>query len=220
MTTFHLITAFPESLSSYLAESIIGRAQKEKKIRIKFYNPRDFVKAKNASGYKPIDDRPYGGGPGMVLAALPIIKAVAKAIKQSKTKPKIIFFARTGKQFTNEYARTAVKKSEDFILICGRYEGIDARVRKIFKAEELSIGPYILTGGELPALVVIDAMARQLPGVLGKFASVEEERVASSEVYTRPEVLEYKGKKYRVPAVLLSGHHQKMEEWKQGKTGR
>lgn len=215
--TFHIITAFPDSLGSYLNESILGRAQKEKKIKIKYYNPRDFVKSKNGSGYKQIDDRPYGGGPGMVIAAAPVIKAIEKALKSVKKKPKIIFFSRTGTQFTNEYARKVVKKASDIILICGRYEGIDARVRKIFKAEEVSIGPYILTGGELPAMVVVDAMARQVPGVLGKFASVEEERVASSEVYTRPEVLEHKGKKYRVPKVLLSGHHRKMDDWKQGK---
>jgi tRNA (guanine37-N1)-methyltransferase len=212
--TFHVITLFPESLDSYIGSSIIGRAVRDKKIKIKTYNPRDYIKAKNESGYKQVDDRPYGGGPGMVLQALPMIKTIDKAIKNSKSKPKIIFFAKTGTQFTNEYARKTAKKVTDVILICGRYEGIDERVRQIFKAEAVTVGPYVLTGGELPALIVIDTMARQLPGVLGTFASVEEERVAGSAVYTRPEVLEYQGKKFKVPKILLSGHHKKIDEWK------
>lgn len=214
MLTFHVITLFPESLDSYIGSSIIGRAVRDKKIKIKTYNPRDYIKAKNESGYKQVDDRPYGGGPGMVLQALPMIKTIDKAIKNSKSKPKIIFFAKTGTQFTNEYARKTAKKVTDVILICGRYEGIDERVRQIFKAEAVTVGPYVLTGGELPALIVIDTMARQLPGVLGTFASVEEERVAGSAVYTRPEVLEYQGKKFKVPKILLSGHHKKIDEWK------
>ncbi len=214
MLTFHVITLFPESLDSYIGSSIIGRAVRDKKIKIKTYNPRDYIKAKNESGYKQVDDRPYGGGPGMVLQALPMIKTIDKAIKNSKSKPKIIFFAKSGTQFTNEYARKTAKKITDVILICGRYEGIDERVRQIFKAEAVTVGPYVLTGGELPALIVIDTMARQLPGVLGTFASVEEERVAGSAVYTRPEVLEYQGKKFKVPKILLSGHHKKIDEWK------
>ena len=100
-------------------------------------------------------------------------------------------------------------------MLCGRYEGIDARVAKILKAQELSIGDYVLTGGELPAMILIDCMSRQIPGVLGKFDSLEEERISSSEFYTRPEILEYKGKKYKVPPVLLSGDHKKIDEWKQ-----
>jgi tRNA (guanine37-N1)-methyltransferase len=102
-------------------------------------------------------------------------------------------------------------KAQDVVILCGRYEGIDARVKKIVRAEEVSIGPYILTGGEVPALAIIDATARQIPGVLGKIESLEEGRVASHDVYTRPEVLERHGKKYRVPAVLLSGHHANID---------
>ena len=100
------------------------------------------------------------------------------------------------------------------IIICGRYEGIDERVKKVFKVEEISVGPFVLTGGELPAMIMIDAIARQIPGVLGNNNSLEENRIASPDVYTRPEVFKYKGKNYRVPKVLLSGHHKKIENWK------
>jgi tRNA (guanine37-N1)-methyltransferase len=109
-----------------------------------------------------------------------------------------------------------LKKYTDIILVSGRYEGIDARVKKIFKTEDFSIGPYVLTGGELPAMVMMDSIARQIPGILGDFNSVEENRVASEEIYTRPEVFKYKGKNYKVPKVLLSGDHKKIEEWRKG----
>ena len=109
-------------------------------------------------------------------------------------------------------------KLKDIILISGRYEGIDTRVKKILKAEEVSIGDYVLTGGELPAMVVIDAIARQIPGVLGKFESVEENRITASEIYTRPEIISYKGKKYKVPKILLSGHMANIEKWKTKRT--
>lgn len=206
--TFHVITLFPEALSSYLASSIVGRAIQDKKIKVKFYNPRQFTKDK----WHRVDQRPYGGGPGMVLEAESILKAVAKAV--GKKKPEIYFFDVSGKQFTNADARTLARGKKDIVLICGRYEGVDARVQKILKAKKVSVGPYTLTGGELPAMLVMDAVSRQVPGVLGTFESIEEERVSSSEVYTRPEVLVWKGKRYRVPKVLLSGNHAKIEEWK------
>jgi tRNA (guanine37-N1)-methyltransferase len=209
--TFHIITLFPESFTSYLEASIIGRALRDKKIGVKFYNPRDFTKDK----WRRVDQRPYGGGPGMVLEAESILKAVQKAV--GKKKAEIYFFDRSGHQFTNTDARALAKKEKDIVLICGHYEGVDARVQKILKAKKISVGPYTLTGGELPAMAVIDAVSRQIPGVLGTFESVEEERVASSEVYTRPEVLTWKGKKYRVPKVLLSGHHAKIIEWKKSR---
>ncbi len=213
MVTFHIITLFPESLGSYLESSVVGRAVKNKKIRIKFYNPRDFVKPKNQAGYTQVDDRPYGGGPGMVLMAEPILKAVSKIKVKSK---KIILFTPRGNQFSNGVADGWLesKKTKDLILICGRYEGVDARVKKILKADEVSIGPYVLTGGELPALVVMDTLARRLPGVLGKDASVEERRLTGGEVYTRPESLTFKSKRYRVPKVLTSGHHQLIDNWR------
>ena len=218
-TTFHIITLFPNAFDSYLGESILKRAIEDKKIQVKFYNPRDFAKNK----WHRVDQRPYGGGPGMVIEALPVIRAIEKAIGKSKvhkveksikSKTKIIFFSPSGRQLTNSYADKVGKDCSDIILVCGRYEGIDARVKKAFKMEEVSVGPFILTGGELPAMIVIDSIARRIPGVLGDINSLEESRIASSDVYTRPEVFEYKGKKYRVPKILLSGHRAKIEEWK------
>ena len=134
-----------------------------------------------------------------------------------KTAVKIINFVPSAKKFTTEYAKTTAKKYSDVILICGRYEGIDARVDKILKTDQVSIGDYVVTGGELPAMIVIDSMSRQVDGVLNKRESLEEERISSSEFYTRPEVLEYKGKKHRVPKVLLGGNHNLIEEWKNSK---
>jgi len=216
---FHIITIFPDIFDSYLNESIIGRAIKNKKIKVKFYNPRDFVDG-SKSNYKPVDDKPYGGGPGMVMRAEPILKAVqiaSSAIRRKGGKTKVILFSTAGKKFTTAYAKNLAKKYTDVVFISGRYEGIDARVQKILKAEEVSIGDYVLTGGELPAMVLIDSISRQIPGVLGKYESLEEERVSTSEVYTRPEVLKYKSKNHKVPKVLLSGDHKKIEEWKKGK---
>lgn len=212
---FHIITLFPEAFDSYINSSIIGRAIRDKKIKIKFYNPRDFTKDK----WRRVDQKPYAGGPGMVLEAPSLIKAVESALKKAK-EPKVIWLAPGGKQFNNIYAAKTAQKYTDLVILCGRYEGMDARVRKIFKAEEISVGPYVLTGGELPAMIMIDTISRQIPGVLGKIESLEESRTASPDVYTRPEVLEYKGKKYRVPKVLLSGDHKKIEEWRKGKTIR
>lgn len=210
--TYHIITLFPDAFTSYLGQSILARAIEAKTIDVKIYNIRDFTTDK----HRKADDRPYGGGPGMVMYALPILKAVEK-IKKTKPKAKVILFSAQGKQFTNVMARSLSKKHKDIILIAGHYEGIDARVTKILKAEEVSIGPYILTGGELPAMILVDSISRQIKGVLGKSESLEEDRIASSEVYTRPEILEYKGKKYRVPKVMLSGNHKKIEEYKQKK---
>ena len=205
---------------SYLNESIIERARKNKKIKIDFFNPRDFSKDK----HKKVDDKAYGGGPGMVMQAEPIlecINCVLKKINKRKGKKMIdvVIFSPSGKKFTNKRAKILCKKHSDIILICGRYEGVDARVGKVLRAqkikvEEISIGDYILTGGELPAMVLIDAVSRQIPGVLGKIDSLEENRISSSEMYTRPEVFEYKGKKFKAPRVLLSGNHKKIENWK------
>jgi len=210
--TFHLVTLFPESFDSYVSSSIIGRAVRNKKIKIKFYNPRDFTKDK----YRRVDQKPYGGGPGMVLEAESIVKAIESAKRKAKN-AKVIILSPAGKIFDNAYAEKLSKKTKDIILVCGRYEGIDARVKKISKAEEISVGPYVVTGGELPAMIILDAISRRIPGVLGKIESVEENRVSNSDVYTRPEVLVHKGKKYRVPKILLSGHHKKIEEWKKSK---
>lgn len=220
--TFHVITIFPNMFDSYLSESILARAIKEKKIKVKFYNPRDFVRGKlrkvwpDGNISSKIDDRPYGGGPGMVMIADPIIRAWEKASKNLK-KPKTIIFSPGAKKLDTTYAKASAKKYSDIILICGRYEGIDARVKKITKAEEISIGDYVLTGGEIPAMIAIDTMSRQIPGVLGKIESLEESRVSSGEMYTRPEVYEYRGKNYKVPKVFLSGNHKDLEEYKKKK---
>ncbi len=214
--TFHIITLFPKAFGSYLGESILKRAIEDGKIKVKFYNPRDYAGNK----WRRIDRAPYGGGPGMVIQALPVIKAIesalsvkrkAKSVKQRVTK--IIWLSPSGKQFTNETSAKYAKAS-DLIIICGRYEGIDARVKKAFRVEEVSVGPFVLTGGELPAMLMIDVIARQVKGVLGNDESREETRVASPEVYTRPEVFIYKGKKLRVPKILLSGHRAKIDAWK------
>ncbi len=223
---FHIITLFPESFDSYLKESILARAIKEKKIKVFFYNPRQYVTGKykkvwpDGNVSRVVDDRPYGGGPGMVIRAEPVLKAVeaaVKKVKSKKAKVKIINFVPSGKKFTTDYAKKSAQKYTDIVLICGRYEGIDARVEKILKAEQLSIGDYVVTGGELPAMILVDSISRQVKGVLGKFESLEEERVSASEFYTRPEILEYKNKKYRVPKVLTTGNHKKIEEWKEKK---
>jgi tRNA (guanine37-N1)-methyltransferase len=220
---FHIITLFPESFTSYLGESILARAKKEKKINFFFYNPREYVsptktQAKNKKPYLRVDDKPYGGGPGMVMQAEPVAKAIEKALKKTKKgKTKIIFLSPAGKQFTTSYAKSAAKKFTDIIIIAGRYEGIDERINKIFKTEKVSVGPFVLTGGELGAMLIIDSISRQIPGVLGNFSSLEEERVSSPEVYTRPEVLKWKGKKYAVPKILLSGHHKNIDAWRQNR---
>lgn len=216
---FHIVTLFPKAFDSYLNESIIARAIKDKKIKVSFYNPRDYSDDK----WRRVDQKPYSGGPGMVIQALPVIKAINKAlghrmskskVNGGKPKTKIIWLSPGGKQFDTTYAKKTANKYTDIILVCGRYEGIDARVKKIFKMEDISVGPFVLTGGELPAMVILDSVARQVKGVLGNFDSLEESRVSSHDVYTRPEVFVYKGKKYRVPKVLLSGNHKKIEEWK------
>ena len=205
MKKFTVISTFPNLMESYLSDSILARAIKAKKLSVKFVNPRRFATDK----HHKTDLRPYGGGPGMVMLAEPILRATSAA-----SRGRVIIFSPQGKLFTNKIAARLAKEKKDIVLIAGRYEGIDARVKKILKAEEYSIGDYVLTGGELPALVVIDAVARQLPGVLGKEESLEEKRPASREIYTRPEVLEWQGKKYHVPKVLLSGHQANITAWR------
>ena len=214
MTHFHLITLFPESVECYFNASMLKRAQQDKKIKVSYYNPRDFTKDK----HKRVDQKPYGGGPGMVLEAESVLKAATKAIGRKNLKDiEVIFFSPSGKQFDQKEATRIAKNKKHVVFLCGHYEGIDARAAKILKAKSVSVGPYVLTGGELPAAIVADAVTRHVPGVLGNAESLEETRTASPEVYTRPEVLEWKKKKYRVPKILLSGHHKKIEEWKSKK---
>lgn len=224
---FHVITLFPEVCRAYTDASILGRAQKSEKgkgakvigkqMEVLYYNPRDYSADKNHK----VDERPYGGGPGMVMQALPVLLAAEKAIgTKDRKKTKVLIMSPRGKKFDQAYAKKLAKKYMDLVLISGRYEGIDARVKKILRAEEVSTGDYVLTGGELPALSIIDAVARNIPGVLGTFISLEDERVSSGEMYTRPEVLTYKKKNYKVPKVLLGGNHAEIEKWKKFKTGQ
>jgi tRNA (guanine37-N1)-methyltransferase len=206
---FHIVTLFPESISCYLNSSILKRAQQDKKISVSYYNPRDYSNDK----HNKVDAKPYGGGPGMVLQAEPVIKAIEKA-KGKKKGVKIIWLSPGGELFTNTFAQkiSKSKATKHIIFVCGRYEGIDARVKKAFRVTEVSVGDFVLTGGELPTALIIDAIARQIPGVLGNNNSPEESRIASHDVYTRPEVFTYKSKKYAVPKVLLSGNHKDIDD--------
>ncbi len=227
---FHIITIFPNIFDSYLNESIIGRAIKNKIISVKFYNPRDFIKAPK-NNYKPVDGKPYGGGAGMVLQAEPILKAFSKIESKIKNKKKkIVLFSAKGKTFNQKMAYDWAQKYEEIVFITGRYEGIDERVRIALKAEEISIGPYVLTDGDIAAMVVSSAVIRLIPGVISLESLKEEshwnlllkkekdKKVGENGLeyphYTRPEILKYKGKNYRVPKVLLSGNHKKIEEWR------
>ncbi len=214
MIQFDIITIFPQIFDSYFKESLIKKAQKEKKIKIKVHNLRNWAKDK----HKSIDDRPFGGGFGMVFKIEPIYKAVKK-IKKSNTKSKIIVFTPRGKQFNQKIAYQ-LSKLNQIIMICGRYEGIDERVAKKIADIELSVGPYDLMGGEIPAMIVVETISRLIPGVLGK-KQLLKQRITKEKgfieypQYTRPEVFEpIKGKKWKVPKVLLSGHHKKIEEWR------
>ena len=222
---FHVITIFPEVCETYTSASVLGRAQKTdkgkgakvrgKKMEVSYYNPRDFATDK----HKKVDERPYGGGPGMVMMAEPILKAWDKAVGKKtaalkKGKVKTLMMSPRGTVFTNTLAKEWAAEYEHIVLISGRYEGIDARVKEITGAEEVSVGDYVLTGGELPALTIIDSVSRQIPGVLGTFESLEDERTTSGVTYTRPEVLVHKKNKYPVPEVLTNGNHADIEKWR------
>ncbi len=230
---YHIVTLFPEMFDSYLNESILGRAIKNKKISVSFTNPRKFVSGKYKKVWPDgnislqIDERPYGGGPGMVMMAEPVIKSVlsiAKKISKGKKAKKILIvnFMPDAEKFNTKKAKELSFKYTDIIMICGRYEGIDSRVNKVikkegYKIENISVGDYVLTGGEIPAMILVDSISRQIEGVLGNFYSREEERVSSSEIYTRPEVIDFNGKKYKVPRILLSGNHKNIDNWKSKK---
>jgi len=209
---FNLITLFEEACDAYLNASILGRARKDKKITISYVNPRDFVENK----WGKVDERPYGGGPGMVMQAEPVIRATSRALRGKKN-PVVIWFSPSAKQFTNKDA-DALTKYSDVVLVCGRYEGIDERALKILKTlapvKAFAVGEAVLTGGEVPAMAIVDAVSRRLPGVLGKDTSVEERRIAARQVYTRPEVIKFKGRSYKVPTVLKTGHHANINMWR------
>ncbi len=219
---FDIITIFPKIFGSYFNESIVARAIKKNKIQIKIWNLRDFSKDK----HHKVDDRPFGGGAGMVLEVEPILRAVNKI--KPKAKAKVIVLSAKGKQFTQKMAYDWSKKFNNLILISGRYEGIDERVKIALKAEEVSMGPYVLTDGEVPAMAIISAVTRLIPNVINwdslqdesYFRKVikeeKDDKVGNLEYphYTRPEIIMWKNKKYSVPKVLLSGNHKKIEEWR------
>lgn len=216
MLRFHLVTLFKDACEPYLSASILGRAREAKKIFVSYQSPRDYVENK----WGKVDERPYGGGPGMVMQAMPVVKAVEKSLKGRKGKPVIIWFQPGAKQFDNKEADKLAKYT-DIVFVCGRYEGIDERAKAILKklapVKTYAVGEAVYTGGEVPALAMIDAISRRIPGVLGKFDSVEENRVAARAVYTRPETISYKKKSYKVPKVLQTGHHANIDAWKSRK---
>lgn len=188
--------------------SIIGRAQNRSLVEIKIHNLRNWATDK----YKSVDDKPYGGGPGMVMR-IDIIDAAVSSLKSQATNPKVVLLDAGGKKYTQEKAKE-LSQNGHLIIICGHYEGVDHRAHEHIADEVISIGDYVLSGGEIPAMVIIDTVVRLLPGVLGNSQSLVEESFAGEGVeypqYTRPE--EYKG--WRVPEVLLSGDHQKIKQWR------
>ena len=220
MLVFDIITIFPKIFDSFLKESFIKKAQEKGLIKINIHNLREWTTDK----HKTVDDRPYGGGLGMVLKVEPIYKAVKEISSLKKRKPKVILFTPRGKKF-NQMMAYQLSKLNQIIMICGRYEGVDERVAKHIADMELSIGDYDLMGGELPAMVVMETIARLIPGVLGK-PELLKERITKEKgfieypQYTRPP--KFFPKKFgrarpevwRVPKVLLSGHHQKIAEWR------
>jgi len=207
-----IITIFPEVCKPYLDSSILGIAQEKGKLEIHLHNLRDYTLDK----HRKVDDRPFGGGPGMILTPEPVFRAV-EAIKQTadgrRQTAKVILLSPQGKTLNQKLAEK-LSKRKHLILICGRYEGVDERVRESLVDEEISIGDYILSGGELAALVLTDSLARLLPGVLGhKDSNVREsfsDNLLEYPQYTRP--ADFRG--LRVPQVLLSGDHKKIEEWR------
>jgi tRNA (guanine37-N1)-methyltransferase len=205
---FDIITIFPKIFDSYFSESILKRAQGRELISVDIHNLRDFAEDK----HKTVDDTPCGGGAGMVMKVEPIYKALKK-IKKTK-KNRVILFSAKGKKYTQKDARR-LSKYDNLVMICGRYEGVDERVAKYLVDEEISIGDYVLTGGEIPAMIVVDSVTRLLPGVLGNIESAKDESHSIEGLleypqYTKPE--EFKG--WRVPKVLMSGNHKEIERWR------
>ena len=222
------LTIFPEMVEPYLNGSILGRAQKSRLLKVAVHQLRQWTHDRHQS----VDDRPFGGGPGMVMKVAPFHEALVTlgVRKQNGSKTaaakqtRVILMSAKGTPFTQSEARSLLKYNR-LVFLCGRYEGVDERVAAKLADEELSIGPYVLTGGELPALVVADAVARLRPGVLGNEASLVTESHNVGAIhelplheypqYTRPEVYPVKkGKGWRVPKILMSGNHQKIAEWR------
>lgn len=209
MIRFDVLTLFPEFFDKVLGESIIGRAQESGYVKVNAVNIRDFTLNK----HKKVDDYAYGGGTGMVMTPQPIFDAYSSIEWLTDKKPRVIYMSPQGKVLTQERA-IELSKEEQLIILCGHYEGIDERVIEGLVDEEISIGDYVLTGGELPAMVLIDCVSRMVPGVLPNEDAYSNESIYNGMLeysqYTRP--YEYNGMK--VPDILISGHHANIEEWK------
>lgn len=206
---FDILTTFPEMIEAVAGLSILGRARQRGLIRVEAVNLRDFTHDRHRS----TDDSPFGGGPGMVMKPEPVFDAVESLLSRKPGKVRIILLTPQGRRFDQGMAEQLACESH-LIMICGRYEGIDERIREHLVTDEISIGDYVLTGGELAALAVVDAVARLLPGVLGDESSVHSESFSSGLLeypqYTRP--AEYRG--YQAPEVLLSGNHEEIRKWR------
>lgn len=217
MYRFDIITLFPDMFTSVLQTSILKRAIELKKIDVRLHQLRDFAKNK----WRKVDDRPYGGGAGMVMACQPLFAAMAKIKGRTKKPVPVIYFSPRGERLAQPAVEQWSAKYERVILVCGHYEGIDQRFIDTHVTHELSIGDYVLTGGELPAMVFVDAVSRLLPGVVGKEASIHEESFSESlgrrkeyPHYTQP--ANFRGMK--VPDVLLSGNHGAIRKWRLDQT--
>lgn len=212
----HLLTIFPDIFNSYLSEGMLKRAIDNKSVEIFTYNLRDWTTDKHRS----VDDTPYGGGAGMLMKIEPLYKAIKDITAKwnNSSKKKIILLSASGKQWKQSLAKKYANGLDEILFICGRYEGVDARIKKFIDLE-ISIGEYVLTGGELPALIIVDSISRLLPGVLGNNESAIEESHSEEGLleypqYTRPEIFEAEGKKYRVPKILTQGDHAKIKAWR------
>ena len=210
---FHILTLFPDMVLDGLNTSIIGRAVERGLLSIKAVNIRDYTREKHRQG----DDAPYGGGAGMVMQAESVCAAYRALCERTGKKPRVLYMTPQGRVFNQETARE-LSREEDLVFLCGHYEGIDERALELIVTDHLSIGDYVLTGGELPAMVMIDAISRLVPGVLNNDVSAEIESFHDNLLeypqYTRPEI--YEG--MPVPEVLLSGHHKNIEEWRRQKS--
>ena len=209
---FDILTIFPGMFGAYLDESMIKRAKARGLLDIRVHDLRDWAVGK----HHKVDERPFGGGPGMLLKVEPIYRALKDL---SGAKPYVILLSPRGTKLTHAVAERLSKKKR-IVMICGRYEGVDQRVTDHLVDEEVSIGDYVLTGGELPAMVVLDCLARFVPGVVGKAESIQDESHSKEGYieyphYTRPEIFSpKKGVSWKVPKVLLSGDHKKVAEWR------
>lgn len=204
-----IMTLFPDMCRAYLDESVIGRARAAGKVQIECTDIRDFTKDK----HRRVDDSPYGGGMGMIMQAQPIYDCFMSICKKTGAKPHLIYLTPQGKTLTQQRVKE-LAKLDNIALLCGHYEGVDERVIEELQPEEISVGDYVLTGGELPALIVADAVSRMIPGVLSSDECFTEESHYSSLLeypqYTRP--YEWRGR--QVPEVLVTGHHANVEKWR------